>query len=74
MISSFVVREHFSRGEFASEIVDRLYYLCVTEAVILGWLSVGSSGGSAKSAQEQSNRDEITRKIAAEKVKMPLLL
>jgi len=29
----FVVREHFSRGEFASEIVDRLDYLCVTEAV-----------------------------------------
>jgi len=29
----FVVREHFSRGEFASEIVDRLEYLCVTEAV-----------------------------------------
>jgi hypothetical protein len=28
-----VVREHFSRGEFASEIVDRLDYLCVTEAV-----------------------------------------
>src|SRR5258707_947117 len=26
-------REHFSRGEFASEIVDRLDYLCVTEAV-----------------------------------------
>jgi hypothetical protein len=44
------------------------------DPVILVWLSVGSSGGSAKSAQEQSNRDEITRKIAAEKVKMPLLL
>ena len=29
----FVVREYFSRGEFASEIVDRLDYLCVTEAV-----------------------------------------
>ena len=29
----FVVREHFSRGEFASEIVDRLDDLCVTEAV-----------------------------------------
>jgi hypothetical protein len=29
----FVVREHFSRGEFASEIVDRLDYLCVAEAV-----------------------------------------
>ena len=28
----FVVREHFSRGEFASEIVDRLDDLCVTEA------------------------------------------
>jgi hypothetical protein len=27
----FVVREHFSRGEFASEIVDRLDNLCVTE-------------------------------------------
>jgi hypothetical protein len=26
-------REHFSRGEFASEIVDRLDYLCVTEVV-----------------------------------------
>jgi len=29
----FVIREQFSRGEFASEIVDRLEYLCVTEAV-----------------------------------------
>ena len=29
----FVVREHFSRSEFASEIVDRLEYLCATEAV-----------------------------------------
>ena len=29
----FVGREHFSRGEFASEIVDRLEYLCVTETV-----------------------------------------
>ena len=29
----FVVREHFSRGEFASEIVDRLDNLCATEAV-----------------------------------------
>jgi hypothetical protein len=29
----FVVREHFSRGDFASEIVDRLDYLCVTEAM-----------------------------------------
>ena len=29
----FVVREYFSRGEFASEIVDRLEYLCVTEAM-----------------------------------------
>jgi hypothetical protein len=29
----FVLREHFSRGEFASEIVDRLDYLCVTEVV-----------------------------------------
>jgi hypothetical protein len=28
----FVVREHFSRGEFASEIVDRLDRLCVAEA------------------------------------------
>ena len=27
----FVVREHFSRGEFASEIVDRLDRLCVAE-------------------------------------------
>jgi hypothetical protein len=29
----FVIREHFSRDEFAPEIVDRLDYLCVTEAV-----------------------------------------
>ena len=28
-----MVREHFSRGEFASEIVDRLDDLCVTEVV-----------------------------------------
>ena len=27
----FVVREHFTRGEFASEIVDRLDRLCVAE-------------------------------------------
>ena len=29
----FVVREHFSRGEFASEIVERLDHLCMAEAV-----------------------------------------
>ncbi len=29
----FVFREHFSRDEFAPEIVDRLDYLCVTEVV-----------------------------------------
>jgi hypothetical protein len=28
----FVVREHFSRGEFASEIVDRLDRLCESES------------------------------------------
>jgi hypothetical protein len=31
--SPFMVREHFSRGEFASEIVDRLDNLCLTEVV-----------------------------------------
>jgi len=27
----FVIREHFSRDEFAPEVVDRLEYLCETE-------------------------------------------
>jgi hypothetical protein len=36
------------------------------ESGILGRLSVGSSGGNRKPAQEQSNRDQIARKIAAE--------
>ena len=31
--SPFVTREHFSRDEFAPEIVDRLDHLCVAEAV-----------------------------------------
>jgi hypothetical protein len=35
------------------------------EPGILGRLSVGSSGGSRKPAQEQSNRDQIAREIAA---------
>jgi hypothetical protein len=35
------------------------------EPGILGRLSVLSSGGGRKAAQEQSNRDQITREIAA---------
>jgi hypothetical protein len=53
--------------EFVSALGERSTYMPISpDPGMLGRFSVGSSGGSRKPAQEESNSDDINRRIAAD--------